>query len=166
MRPSARRELSALLAMGFIKHKVVTEEGSRGANKKVPVWFMNKNFAYIDSVRDLLIDPNILLQEDLKDRFRPAGKIKLMVVSGVFIGDDKSRVDIMLVGDKLRRNVIQQVVKGLESEIGKELDYVVFDTDEFNYRLNMYDKLVSDILDFPHERLISMPELSTYASKK
>jgi hypothetical protein len=89
-----------------------------------------------------------------------------MVVSGVFIGDDKSRVDILLVGDKLKKNILQQVIKGLEAEIGKELDYVVFDTNEFKYRLDMYDKLVCDILDLPHESLIDVGQLSTYVSKK
>lgn len=166
MRPGARRELNALLAMGFIKHKLVTEEGARGAKKKVSTWMLNTNFSYMNPIKDLLVDPNLLLQEDIKDRFKLIGKIKLMIVSGVFIGSEKSRVDIMIVGDKLKRNVIQQVVKTLEAEIGKELDYVVFDTPEFVYRLNMYDKLVSDILDFPHEKLVSMPELSTYTSNK
>ncbi len=166
MRAGTRRELNALMGMGFVKQKLITEEGVRGAKKKIPVWFLNMNFSYVNQIKDLLVDPNLLLQEDLKDRFKPIGKIKLLLVSGVFIGDDKSRVDIMIVGDKLKRNVIQQVVKALEAEIGKELDYVVFDTDEFIYRLDMYDKLVSDILDFDHQRLIDTPELSTRASNK
>ena len=165
MKAGTRRELNALLAMGFIKHKLVTEEGSRGGKKKISVWFLNDHFPYIRQIKDLLIDPNLLLQEDLKEKFKPVGKIKLLAVAGVFIGDEKSRADILIVGDKLKRNIIQQVVKTLEAEIGKELDYVVFDTAEFTYRLSMYDKLVSDILDFGHERLINSPELSTLISK-
>lgn len=163
---NARKEVNALSAMGFVKAKTVTHEGARGAKKKVPAWQLNPSFPYINSIRDLLVDPSLLLREDLSGRFKQVGKIKLMIVSGIFIGSDKSRADILIVGDKLKKNVIQQIVKGLESEIGKELDYVVLESDEFKYRVDMYDKLVCDIIDLPHERLIDSGQLSTYVSKK
>ena len=54
----------------------------------------------------------------------------------------------------------------MEAEIGSELVYAIFDTKEFTYRLNMYDKLVRDILDFPHEVIFQAKELSTQALKK
>ena len=163
---NARKEINSLLAMGFIKTKIITKEGSRGAKKKVNTWYLNQLFPYIQPVRDLLVDPDLLLKEDLPSRFRPIGKIKLLVVSGVFIGQLDSRIDILIVGDKLKKNIIQQVVRGLEAEIGKELDYVVLDVEEFKYRLSMYDKLICDIIDLPHEKLIDQIQLSTYISNK
>ncbi|MDD4308304.1 MAG: hypothetical protein PHU53_05805 [Thermoplasmata archaeon] len=163
---NSRKEINALFAMGFIKQKIVTHEGSRGAKKKVSAWQLDPSFPYIDSIRDLLVDPSLLLREDLPIRFKQVGKIKLMIVSGIFIGSDKSRADILIVGDKLKKNIIQQIIKGLESEIGKELDYVVLDSEEFKYRIDMYDKLVCDIIDLPHETLIDNGQLSTYISKK
>jgi len=163
---NARKEINTLTSMGFIKQKTITKEGYRGAKKKVTAWSLDTSFHYLDSIRDILIDPALLTQEDLPQRFKQAGKIKLMVVSGVFIGDSKSRADLLIVGDKLKKNILQQVIKSLEAEIGKELDYVVFDTEEFKYRLNMYDKLVCDIIDLPHEKLIDNGQLSTYISKK
>jgi hypothetical protein len=166
MKNNARKEINALSAMNFIKQKTITKEGYRGSKKKVSAWALNPDFQYLQSMRDILIDPSLLLQEDLPQRFKQIGKIKLMIVSGVFIGNSKSRADVMIVGDKLKKNVLQQVVKGLEAEIGKELDYVVFDTEEFKYRLDMYDKLVCDIIDLPHEKLVDNGQLSTYISKK
>lgn len=163
---NTRKEVNVLSAMGFIKLKTIIKDGYRGTKKKVPAWGLNSAFQYLPSVRDLLINPNLLLQEDLPQRFKQIGKIKLMIASGVFIGEEKSRVDLLLVGDKIKKNVLQQVVKSLEAEIGKELDYVVFDSEEFKYRLDMYDKLVCDIIDLPHEKLIDNGQLSTYISKK
>lgn len=163
---NARREINALLAMGFVKNKIVTREGYRGAKKKVIVFYLNPAFQYIDAVKDLLVDPSMLVEEGLVQKFKPVGKVKLMVVSGVFIGNTESRADLMIVGDKLKKNTLQQVMKGLEAEIGKELDYVVFDTDEYKYRLDMYDKLVCDIIDLPHLKLIDTGQLSTTISKK
>lgn len=163
---NARKEINALLSMSFLKQKMITKEGSRGAKRKVTAWSLNSSFQHLDSIREILIDPALLLQENLPERFKLAGKIKLMVVSGVFIGDSKSRADLLIVGDKLKKNILQQVIKSLEAEIGKELDYVVFDTEEFKYRVDMYDKLVCDIIDLPHEKLIDNGQLSTYISKK
>ncbi len=166
MKAGTRKELNALFAMDFIKSKTITVEGARGGKKKVSAWVLNQNFVYLQQIRDLLVDPNLLLQEDLANRLKPIGKIKLMVVSGVFLGEDQSRADMMLVVDKVKKTVLNQIIKGLESEIGKELDYVVFDTPEFNYRMSMYDKLVCDILDFPHKKLVDMGQLSTRTTSK
>jgi len=163
---NVRKEINALSSMNFIKPKVLTKEGYRGSKKKVMAWALNPLFQYLTPIREILIDPTLLLQEDLPQRFRQVGKIKLMIVSGVFIGNSKSRADVLIVGDKLKKNILQQVVKGLEAEIGKELDYVVFDTEEFKYRIDMYDKLICDIIDLPHEKLIDNGQLSTYISKK
>lgn len=163
---NVRKELNSLLAMGFIKQKTITKEGSRGAKKKIPAWSLDSSFQYSKQIREILIDPALLVQENLIDKFKPIGKIKLMIVAGVFIGSPKSRADLLLVGDKLKKNVLQQVIKGLEAEIGKELDYVVFDSEEFKYRLDMYDKLVCDIIELPHEKILDTGQLSTYISKK
>lgn len=163
---NVRKELNSLLAIGFAKQKSITKEGSRGAKKKVAVWQLDGSFQYLKQVREILVDPSLLIQENLVERFRPIGKIKLMIVSGVFIGDPKSRADLLIVGDKIKKNVLQQVIKGLEAEIGKELDYVVFDSLEFKYRMDMYDKLVCDIIQLPHEKLVDSGQLSTYISKK
>lgn len=162
---NCRKEINALLAMGFVKQKSVTHEGSRGAKKKVPAWQIDPGFPYIDSVRELLVNPSLLLRDDLSVRFKQVGKIKLLLVSGIFIGSDKSRVDILIVGDKLKKNIIQQIIKGLESEIGKELDYVVLDSEEFKYRVDMYDKLVCDILELPHETIIDNGQFLNYINK-
>lgn len=166
MKNNVRKEINTLSAMGFIKEKIITKEGYRGTKKKVITWILNQTFQYLEPLRDILVDPTLLLQEDLPQRFKQVGKIKLMMVSGVFIGNSKSRADVLIVGDKLKKNVLQQVMKGLEAEIGKELDYVVFDTEEFKYRIDMYDKLVCDIIDLPHENIIDNGQLSTYITKK
>lgn len=163
---NARKELNALMSLGFIKQKSITKEGARGGKKKVTAWSLNPFFPYLIPVREILIDPDLLIQEDLIQRFKQIGKIKLLIVSGVFIGEEKSRADLLIVGDKLKRNLLTQVIKGLEAEIGKELNYVVFDSEEFKYRLSMYDKLVCDIIDEPHEKLLDSGQLSTYISKK
>jgi len=98
--------------------------------------------------------------------FKKVGRVKFLAVSGIFIKNKDSRVDLLIVGDKLKKNKIEEGVKKLEAEIGMELVYAVFETKEFVYRLSMYDKLVRDILDFPHEIVLQAKELSTQSLKK
>ncbi len=165
-KPNARKEVKNLASIGFIKNKIIIREGSRGAKKKISTWHLNTSFEFLSPIQDLLINPSILLPPDLANKFKPIGKIKLMVVSGVFIGEDESRVDLMIVCDKLKKTVFNQIIKNLEIEIGKELDYIVFDTTEFKYRVDMYDKLVCDVIDLPHRKLVDSGQLSTYITKK
>jgi hypothetical protein len=76
--------------------------------------------------------------------------------------DNDRMADLMIVGDRLDRKMIEGEIKKLESEVGKELRYALFDTEEFMYRLKMYDKLLRDVLDYPHEKIVNKidhPEL-------
>ena len=148
-----RREISLLSSVGFIK-------------KRAEEWYFNGAFKYTKEFERLLITSDTLDKEVILNDFKKVGKLKLLLVSGLFIKKDDSRVDMLIVGDKLNKGKIEKEIKKLEAEIGKELVYALFDSKEFNYRLSMYDKLVRDILDFPHEVIFQTKELSTQALKK
>lgn len=173
--PSAKVEINLLKSIGFIKKKTFYKEvEKKSRSKKVPPqlvkkkvqgWFLNPHFSYLKPLQALLVDTNTLTEDDLANRFKPAGKIKLLVASGIFIRDKNSRIDLLLVGDRLKTKKIDEIVKKLEAELGKELAYAVFDTKEFLYRLEMYDKLISDVLEYPHKKLIAAPELSITLSR-
>lgn len=166
---SARHELVILKNSGLISAKKAIEEKttSRGVNKKsVPGFILNTKYLHLEPLKNLLIEADFVNKKDLIKRFRPAGKIKLFLISGIFLKDSKSRIDFMLVGDNLRKNYIETTIRKIESEVGKELSYTVFDTKDFIYRISMYDKLVRDILDAPYESIIEASEFSTYLLKK
>ncbi len=153
---SSSRELKLLSSVNFIKKR-----SSTGAE-----WIFNPTFKYGKEFEDLLISSDSLNKKTVLDNFKKVGRVKLLVVSGVFIKNDDSRVDLLIVGDKMKKGKIDEGVKRLEAEIGTELVYAIFDTQEFLYRLNMYDKLIRDILDFPHEVILQGKELSTQSLKK
>lgn len=167
---SVRKELAMLASIGFIKKKSFIKETLSSRNKvlkrRTQGWILNNTFRFIAPLRTFLIDAEFLKKEDIASKFKIAGKIKLLVVSGVFIQQPSGRIDILVVGDNLKRGLIEKTVRLLESEIGKELSYAVFDTKEFIYRTQMYDKLVWDVFDFPHERILDNKEFSTLLLKK
>ena len=151
--PIARRELKILSSVKFIR-------------KQRKNWFFNPSFKYAPEIGKLLACSDSFDKKAILDNFNKAGKLKLLLVSGVFIKDKDSRVDLLIVGDKMKRGKVEEGIRKLEAEIGAELTYALFDTKEFFYRLNMYDKLIRDILDFPHEIVLQAKELSTQAFKE
>jgi hypothetical protein len=78
------------------------------------------------------------------------GIVKLVILSGLFADEYDSRIDLLIVVDKLKEAKLQTVIRKLEAEVGKELKYVALTSDEFRYRLGIYDKLVRDVIDYPH----------------
>jgi len=161
--PEATREVVNLLrSVDFIKSKVFVKEeikkrGQRKVTvkKKVTGWIMNTNFPYLDSMYNLLIQGRPTDGVDIMRRLRPAGSLKLVITAGVFIRNPDSRLDLLIVGEKIKRGVLDNAIRHLESEIGKEIEYAVFDTEEFAYRMNVYDKLLRDVIEFPHEKILN-----------
>lgn len=148
-----RKEVAILASVKFIK-------------RKSKDWVYNSGFKYAGEFERLLIASDSLNKDAILNNLKKAGKVKLVLISGIFIKNKDSRVDILVVGDKLKKSKLEEEMRKLEAEIGTELTYAVFETKEFSYRLNMYDKLIRDILDFPHEVIFKAKELSTQALKK
>jgi hypothetical protein len=160
---AARQELSSLTAAGFLKKKSFNKEWTVKKGKKeilkkkrVQGWFFRTDFKYKNALHDLVLDTEFVDLHALGKKLKTLGKMKLVIASGVFIKDPESRLDLLIVGDELRRQPIDTTVRLLEAEIGKELSYAVFDTADFLYRANMYDKLVRDVIDSPHEQILDV----------
>jgi len=157
-----KKEFFVLEKATFIKRKdfyKVIKKIKNGKTEeiknKVHGYCLNKDFAYISVIKQLLINSKIFEDNELVRKLTKIGKIKLLVVSGVFIDQKDNRVDILIVGDNLNKNTMNKVIKSIEAELGKELIYAFFETSDFEYRLQMYDKLVRDIIDFPHQVLLN-----------
>lgn len=122
--------------------------------RKLGGWALNSRFSYLKELQSLLINTILLKEDEILRRFRGVGKVKLIIVAGVFIQNPDSRVDIFIVGDKINRKKVTSIVRRMEAEIGKELQYTSFDTQDFKYRMSIFDRLVRDVLDYPHEVLL------------
>lgn len=83
------------------------------------------------------------------------GRLKLVLLTGVFLNLPDSRVDLMVVGDDIDFRKLGGAIKNLEKELGSELRYVILGIDEFKYRYEMFDRFVRDILDSPHKKIIN-----------
>jgi hypothetical protein len=156
-----RKELSILEKADILKEKRVSKEiqvikGKKTITKKIEGqgYVLNGKYPYLDPLKSLLTITSLRVDESLAKRFTNAGKIKLFIVAGVFTQNWDSRVDLLVVGDDLNLVKIESVIKIIESEIGKEIAYSAFETQDFEYRFGIHDRLVRDILDYPHATLL------------
>ena len=153
-----RKELAALAALGFLERKrtrTISTGGKKTSKVKEIIGYkLNQNFPHNEALKALLFDFELLDKRELASRFRSVGRIKLFVVSGVFIGEEKSRTDILLVGEAINKAKAEKLFDALSAELGRDVLYSVMDVEEYEYRFKMYDKFVRDILDSPHEAVI------------
>ncbi len=101
-----------------------------------------------------MFDFELLDKRELANRFKPVGRIKLFIVAGVFLAEEHFRVDILLVGEAIKRPKAEKLFEALSAELGREVIYSIMDVEEYLYRFKMYDKFVRDIVEMPHERVI------------
>lgn len=166
----ARKELNALTAIGFIERKkgktYVMGRGGKATSKMKEVigYKLNPYFPHNQALKDLLFDFELLDKRELANRFKPTGRVKLFIVSGVFLGLDKSRVDILLVGEAIKRPKAEKIFEAISAELGRDVVYSIMDVEEYLYRFKMYDKFVRDIVDLPHEKVIDKLMADTSAS--
>lgn len=151
------KEIKLLVSAGFLKEKKYkTEKELRGKIKKASVvgWKLNLNFQYLTNFRSILLSSDAVNNEDLLKKLKRVGKIKLVITAGVFINNIESRADLLIVGDDVNKKSLGKIIRVIESKIGRELNYGVFDTEDFKYRITVYDKFVRDVLDFPHNKIL------------
>lgn len=137
----AHREIALFARIGLIERAKRAGHGVR--------WSLNTRFEYVAALQNLLLNVPAR-SRDIVARIRIAGAFKLVILSGIFVGEWEGRLDLFLVGERIKERKLRECVRALEAEIGKEVRYALLLSEDFLYRLNMNDKLVRDVLDYPH----------------
>jgi hypothetical protein len=121
----------------------------RAARGKGVRYVLNSDFEYVAALQNLLLNAPAR-GRDIVERIRRAGSLKLVILSGIFVGEWDTSLDLLVVGDRMKDKKLREEIRKLESEIGKEIRYTLLTTENFFYRLNLNDKLVRDVLDYSH----------------
>lgn len=156
-----KKDVVSMLSIGLIKKKtfardVTVKKGKKMVTKRVQEsgYVLDQRFPYLYALKNLLIMVSLHADDSLVKKFGSVGRIKLFVASGAFMQEWDTRVDLLIVGDDINLNKLDVVLKTLEAEVGKELRYSAFETEDFEYRYGMHDKLIRDIMDSPHTTLV------------
>ena len=92
--------------------------------------------------------------ETLAQKIDNIGTIHLCIAMGAFLQRDKDRVDMFLVADDINEKKFEALIQDIETELAQELTYTVITLKEFEYRQNMFDKFVLDILENKNTKIV------------
>ena len=144
---SVRRELSNLLSIGLVS--------SDSANNRL-YYEVNPKYEYYGQLRAIFTsmptksaDP--IMQETREEdqiikKLRSTGSIQLALLTGTFARDERASVDIFVVGD-VNKARLAKVVAELEKDMGRELNYSCLTPAEYDYRIGLNDRFITNILE-------------------
>lgn len=145
---SIRRELDNLQKIGIIKFYTKTDL-EREIEKKIKdnkkYYKLNNDFMFISELTSLLNKAHIVLDKTLVKRIENLGEVKFFLLSGIFVGWAGAPVDILAVGT-INRNKLKNLVSNFEKELGKSINYTIMTRSEFQYRYNITDRFLYDLL--------------------
>lgn len=153
---SVARELRKLAALGFVRvREVAVKRPGKPRGRRVKAYQTDPDFALFGELKALVTKASPASRERMLEKLRSVGRIKCVILAGIFIGSETSRADMMIVGEHLSDRRLKDFIEGLEAEVGKELTCVALNTNDFRYRYTMFDRFVRDMLDYPHEVLLN-----------
>jgi len=153
-----KQEMKKLEKLGLISQKKawLTFENKKGNTRKEQkvVWYANPAFDFFNELKSLILKTAVASKDDLVSSVKKTGNIKLLVLTGVFTRDETASADLLIVGDKINSRKLNNFIKDVEAEVGGEVKCAVMTTKEFNYRYDMYDRFVRDLITGKSEILI------------
>lgn len=132
---SIRRELKNLDSIGLLKSKTKL-------NRKY--YYLDRSFILYPELESI-IKKTTSLDTNIGKEIGKLGDVKLVVLSGVFADDPKSKVDLFIVGDVSGSSLDKFLEKRMAGS-GEDLRYALMSEEDFLYRLQCRDKFVLDIL--------------------
>lgn len=162
---SVRRELENLEKFGILTSDMKNEEEGKGekeaaggpaspsslsgrqaGGQEKKYYRANPNFVLFDEIKALIVKAQILYEKDFVRKLNSIGKVKLLVLTGIFVNNSNTLIDILIVG-KINKIKLVKLIGELEVELGKEINFTVFDSQEFKYRRDITDIFLYGILD-------------------
>jgi hypothetical protein len=150
---SVRRELANLVEVGFLVIDDVAREqenesstATRGLNKK-KYFRLNKGNMFLKEFDALFSKGQFMLEKKFTDQILKHGEIRYMALSGVFIDKSNTPTDMIVIGNKLNKQKIIEVLKKFEQKIDREIRYTLMDMREFKLRKDIADRFLNDIIN-------------------
>jgi len=138
---AVRRELQKMQEVGLLVSDKA--EGSKTSDKKY--YQANQNFLLYPEIRNLLLKSQILASENFVKVLKQEASLKLVILTGFFTGYFKAQTDILVVA-KIKRPRFLELIKKLEQELAREINFTLMDEAEFKYRQEIVDVFLYNIL--------------------
>ena len=153
-KPEVTRELNRLSKMGFVKEN---------ARKRIKTFQLHPQFPFIPELHSLVSKSNVNIPHQMFQKLRVTGEVKLILISGIFLNYPKGKADMILVINNASRTKLKSVIEHIEAEVGRDVRFVLMDSEELRYRLNMLDRFLIEFLEGPYQEIVhKIPELKRF----
>lgn len=136
---SVRRELANLLSIGIIT--------SDNTNNKL-YYEVNQKYEFFKPLSEMFGTGVGLTKVDSEEGsvdIDQVGHLMLALLTGQFTRDESTGVDVLVVGD-VNQTKMARYIADLEKKEGKAIRYALMTPDEFDYRQQVKDKFISQIM--------------------
>lgn len=147
---SVRRELSNLLSIGIIV--------SDTTNNRL-YYEVNQKYEFFDPLTIIFgsgkktITKAAPSSDGEQSDIKSLGNVEIAVYTGQFTRDESSGVDALFVGD-INQTKLQKFMSELEKREGKELRYTMMSLRDFEYRRQIKDRFIANIIEAKKQVLI------------
>jgi hypothetical protein len=157
---SVRRELANLLSIGII---------ASDTNNNRLYYEVNQSYDYYEPLATIFGGTAVEDKTD-KDKAKTAkrstvdqpikalGNVELALYTGQFTRDERSGIDLLIVGD-INQTQLTKFIAELEEKEGKEIRYTLMSLNEYRYRKQINDRFLSDVLASKKQILVDKHQL-------
>ena len=149
---SIRREvlnlekLEIIRSVPFDEIDITEEKAAKDRQENKKYYQVNKEYTLYEELKNLVIKSKLLVDKKLLEKLKETKGIKLLVLTGAFVGDNHARSDILIVGS-IPKEKIRRLIAGMEKNFSNPVRYSVMTQKEFDYRNAMTDKFLFEIME-------------------
>ena len=138
---SIRRELENLKKMGLLK--------SRTKNRK-KYFYVNKDFILIDELKSIIVKV-LSSKETLTKDVQKMGEVKVLALSGLFIGKPTTTVDMLIVGNVDRMKLADYLGSHMRNK--RAVKFTIMSEEDYQYRVECKDHFINEIINSPENQV-------------
>lgn len=141
---SVRRELANMMTIGIIR--------SDSSNNRL-YYEVNQEYMHYQPLHAIFADGNLKSEVaatsdsvDWLKRLKTIGDVRICLLSGSLVRGSQSDVDILLAGT-INKAAVKRLVKDIEEEERRSINYTVMTYEDFYYRLSIKDRFIMNIIN-------------------
>ena len=146
---SVRRELENLGKFGILASSQSHEKGldlAEVGGQEKKYYQANNGFVLFDEIKALIVKAQVLYEKDFVHKLQAIGKVKLLILTGLFVNNPTVLIDLLIVG-RFNKVKLVKLIRELEEGLGREINYTLFEPREFRYRKDITDVFLYSILE-------------------
>lgn len=149
---AVRREIANLAGIGLIAKAHFDEVALHAAvgTGRSKYYRLDPGSLLYPELKALLLKAEIGEERQLVEMLKnKAGRVKLLLLTGIFLQEKEVDTDILIVG-KIKPLTVAKLIKAYENELGKVVRYTIFDEKEFRDRREIGDKFLYGLFEAKH----------------